>query len=192
MGVFEVETKFGVTEAQVQKAIKRLMNRGGTKTQSVTQEDIYYDHPMRAFAETDEALRIRYQLPETEEKRNDTPVIELTYKGPKVDEKSKTRLELSVNIDSRERSEAILLALGFKRVRTVRKEREYYRLGEIHFSVDRVEGLGLFIELETEVRQESRIEEKRNLLLELAENLGLDMDKSTRLSYLEMLISQEY
>lgn len=191
MNVFEVETKFRVFENQVEDVIERLMDAGGKRTESVFQEDTYYDHPCRTFAETDEALRIRYQRPENDAGTNSPPHIELTYKGPKVDDKSKTRAEISVPVDSRECAESLLLALGFTKVYTVRKERHDYLLKDAHVSVDRVDSLGHFIELETETEYKSQIEEKRDHLLELAEILGLDPERSIRLSYLELLLSRE-
>ncbi len=191
MNVFEVETKFRVFEDQVENVIERLMDAGGTRAESVFQEDIYYDHPCRAFAETDEALRIRYQRPESDAGTSSPPHIELTYKGPKVDDKSKTRVEISVPIDKGEFAESLLLALGFTKVHTVRKERHDYLLQGTHVSVDRVDSLGHFIELETETEYESQIEAKRDHLLELAESLGLDPERSVRLSYLELLLSPE-
>ncbi|TFF68392.1 class IV adenylate cyclase [Candidatus Thorarchaeota archaeon] len=191
MDVFEVETKFRVSEKQLQNITTKLIADGGTKTQSVSQEDTYYDHPSRDFAETDEALRIRHQYRTSDTDRNAESHAELTYKGPKLDKKSKTRVELSVSVDDRERAESLLLALGFELVGTVCKERDCYQLGSVQVTLDRVHTLGVFVELETITEDESQIEQKRDLLLGLAEDLGLHAEDSIRLSYLELMTIRE-
>mgnify|MGYP002514136781 CR=1 FL=1 len=80
----EVKAKIGSFEEME----KRLDEIGARKTKKEFQEDIYFNSPVVDFAQTDEALRIRTT------KENDNTNIFITYKGPKIDSKSKTRKEI--------------------------------------------------------------------------------------------------
>ena len=80
----EVELKFAVADAV---AVREKLNQLGAEFLApVIQTDNYYAHPARDFAATDEALRIR---------RVGTASY-LTYKGPKIDQMTKTREETEI------------------------------------------------------------------------------------------------
>jgi adenylate cyclase class 2 len=68
------------------------------------------------FAQTDEALRVRTT-------NND---IFITYKGPKLNDKAKTRKEVEMSIESAEKARDIFEEIGFRPARIVRKNRIYY------------------------------------------------------------------
>jgi len=145
-------------------------------------EDIYYQHPCRDFSETDEALRIRI-------KRFDGHFEAfLTYKGPKLDSISKTRKEIEVPISDVDAYSDLLTSLGFREVLTIVKVREkYYVEKGVTITLDEVEGLGQFIEIEKLVK-EGNIEEEVNKLREILEELGVK--KFERKSYLELLLEK--
>src|ERR1700710_144753 len=81
------------------------------------QSDVYYAHPSRDFAETDEALRIR-SIGEQNF---------VTYKGPKIDRTTKTRHEIELPLapgnDGAKQFGELLAALGFRVVAEVHKQR---------------------------------------------------------------------
>jgi len=162
----EVEAKFRLKEG-VEEKIREIADFAEEKEEF----DIYLNHPCRNFAETDEALRIRV------EKK-----VKVTYKGPKVDEETKSREEVNVEVSDFERALRLFEFLGFKKFRTVRKRRRIYRLKEAIICVDSVEGLGDFIEIEVEGGLERKEE-----IFRIAEMLGYTKAESIRLSYLEML-----
>ncbi len=178
---YEVEVKFPLENAA--KLIARLEELAVSWTESVQETDIYFQHPCRNFAATDEALRIR---------RTDSRAY-LTYKGPKIDSSTKTRTELEVELDVRpeilKKWQAILEQLGFRPVAEVRKNRQRGILvwggWTVQVSVDRVEGLGSFLELEVVVPQE-KLDIARESVLTLCQALGLGL--SERRSYLELLL----
>lgn len=151
--------------------IKRLGELGAEKKGTRVERDIYYNHPSRNFKDTDEALRIR----------SDGDKTILTYKGPKIGDRTKTRYEEEVEICSLHSMEEILLKLGFFHAGDVEKERTFYHVNEIEVCVDRVEGLGDFIELEKKGEDREKGEKD---LFELAEELGLE--RFERRSYLEL------
>ena len=70
---YEVEQKFRVDElGSIEDALRQL---GSRVEDTVEQVDCYFAHPVRDFAATDEALRIRQVGPDAF----------VTYKGPKID-----------------------------------------------------------------------------------------------------------
>jgi hypothetical protein len=70
--------------------MKALSEAGAGEVETVLEDDIYFNHPARDFRETDEALRIR---------RVANGYI-LTYKGPRLPGRAKTRVEHEVALDS--------------------------------------------------------------------------------------------
>ena len=159
----------------------RLLELDADSLGTVEQADTYYGHPVRDFAETDEALRIR------RETRDGEPDSEarVTYKGPLVEAESKTREEFETGVDEGETMAAILEELGFDAVETVEKTRERFRVDEYTVTLDTVGGLGEFVEVETE---SETVEPAREGAFELLEALGLDPDEQIRTSYLGLLL----
>ncbi|WP_461865129.1 class IV adenylate cyclase [Thermococcus sp.] len=144
------------------------------------QEDVYFQHPCRDFAETDEALRIRIK------KFNGHFEAFLTYKGPKLDSISKTREEIEVPINDVEAYLTILRHLGFKEVISVEKTREkYYVEKGVTITLDEVEGLGKFVEIEELAGEGADIEGEVKKLRRILMELGVR--KFERKSYLELL-----
>ncbi len=146
-------------------------------------EDTYYQHPCRDFSSTDEALRIRIK------RFNGHFEAFLTYKGPKMDDLSKTREEIEVPLSDPDGYASILERLGFKEILTVSKVREkYYVEKGVVLTLDTVEGLGTFVEIEAIVEREElvpRTVEKLRLILE-----GLGVEKFERRSYLELIMEK--
>jgi adenylate cyclase, class 2 len=180
---YEVEMKFPVTDPSALES--RLTQLGATVGDLRSEVDVYFSHPARDFAQTDEALRIR---------RKDTSNF-ITYKGPKIDATTKTRHEIDLALPSGEASaqawSELLNALGFVSVGEVRKLRRKAKVdwqsNAIEVSLDEVEGLGQFVELELIAEQEG-LDSARSCIASLAEQLGLG--DSQRRSYLELVIEK--
>ncbi|WP_128475827.1 class IV adenylate cyclase [Halorussus pelagicus] len=181
--MYEVEVKVRADHATVRE---RLAERGAEKVNAVEQEDTYYDAPHREFVETDEALRIRRESPADADS-----FAELTYKGPLVETESKTRREVETEVAEGEAAGDILSALGFDPAATVRKERERFAFDGYTVTLDTVEGLGEFVEVETEVEDEASVEAAREAAFEVLSDLGLDPDDQIRTSYLGLLLGDE-
>ena len=85
----------------------------------------------------------------------------------------------------------MLTALGFSRVRQVRKSRQaakvQWRGQEIEVALDDVDQLGQFVELEI-VTDSDGSDVARELLASLAAELGLE--SAERRSYLELLLAE--
>ncbi|MET1123652.1 MAG: class IV adenylate cyclase [Archaeoglobaceae archaeon] len=166
----EVEAKFPYREG-VEEKVREIAELVVEKLE----EDVYFSHPCRDFAASDEALRLR----------RDVEGVKLTYKGPKVDVETKSREEVNVGVEDFERAKLLLLKLGFREFARVRKLRKIYRLGDAIVCIDDVEGLGRFVEVEVEGGIE-----KKEKVFEIAASLGYARDESITKSYLEMLMER--
>lgn len=184
--MYEVEIKLRADHDSVREALEE---REAAALNTVTQSDTYYDAPMREFGETDEALRVRHERVDSEEGRSvdrDAETTKLTYKGPLVDEDSKTREEHETVVEDAAAIEGLLDALGFEAVATVEKRREQFALEGYTVTLDHVTDLGEFVEIETEV-EEREIDEAREEAASVLGSLGLDPEEGIRTSYLELL-----
>lgn len=172
--MIEVEVKTACKDRE--GLTKKVLAMGGRLLGRYAQSDVYYAHPCRDFATTDKALRIRSQK----------GLVQMHYKGPKLDKDTKTREELGILIQDADAMDGILDRLGFRPVHTVRKDRETYVLDGVEVCIDAVEGLGTYVELES---QGDDVDLEKDRILGLMERLGLE--GSERRSYLELLLEAE-
>ena len=161
--MIEVEVKAKIENFEDMK--KKLENLGAIKSKKEFQEDIYFNSPIVDFANTDEALRIRTT------KENEKTNIFITYKGPKIDSKSKTREEIEIEIEDSEKCSKIFQHLGFTKVRAVRKNRQYYTYKNFEISLDDVEGLEPYMEIEISLEDGNDYSEAQEMIFELLEKL---------------------
>ena len=177
--MYEVEVK---VRADIGRVRTRLRELGAAPLGTVTQVDTYFDAPHRDFARTDEALRIR------EESGADRAETTLTYKGPLVDETSKSRAEAETVVEDGDGTRAILDGLGFEPAATVRKDRRRFEYESYTVCLDDVEGLGEFVEVE---REAETVAPAREGAFAVLEDLDLDPDDGIRTSYLGLLLAKE-
>lgn len=180
---YEVELKLRTDHRSVRE---RLRESDATPIGRVEQTDTYYDAPDREFAETDEALRIRVER----DPDGGEATTRVTYKGPLVDEQTKTRLEAETAVAEREAMERILEGLGYEPAATVTKHRERFALGEYTVTLDTVEGLGEFVEIDREV-SEADVAEARRGAKDTLRTLGVDPADGIQTSYLGLLLADD-
>ena len=179
--MLEVEMKFPVADLAALET--RLKGSGARPGPVVEEADSYYNAPDRDFARTDEALRIR--------RVGDKNFV--TYKGPKLDAQTKTRVEREARLaDGREAGEEfgrILEHLGYRPVAVVQKRRQKYGLQvdgfKVEASLDTVHQVGTFAELEI-IAPKGQLDQAKAAVLKLAGELGLT--GTERRSYLELLL----
>jgi adenylate cyclase class 2 len=188
--VYEVEVKFSVADRHTLE--QKLLLLAGQFREPVEQVDLYFAHPSRDFARTDEALRLRRVGPD----------VAITWKGPRLDTATKTRREIELPLvgvaasrpdgppATLERWTELLEALGFRRVLEVAKQRVSARVrwegAEVDVALDRVGGLGEFVELELQA-YEGEVQLAQARVLSLARELGCGTPEKH--SYLEMLLA---
>jgi adenylate cyclase class 2 len=173
MSMLEIEVKCPVEDLDAVE--RRLKELSAAFDQELKQSDLYLSHPCRDFGRTDEALRLR--------RENERSI--LFYKGPKVDKATKTREEISTPVPDPASLRLILEKVGFRKVMEVEKVRRVYRLHGVEVSLDRVTGLGGFIELEV---QDLELETGKRMLESVMKELGLE--RTERSSYLELLLKK--
>ncbi|TWT86869.1 CYTH domain protein [Pseudobythopirellula maris] len=179
--MLEIELKFPLADEAAFRA--RLAELGAESEGVSEQSDAYFNHPSRDFAQTDEALRIRTV----------GEASRLTYKGAKLGGAAKTRFEQELPLaeGTTEGWREVLLRLGFREVTAVRKRREAFSLTldgrAFELTIDRVEGLGLYAEVET-LADETSQDDAEQAVVNLAGRLGLSQPEGR--SYLEMLLGE--
>jgi len=181
---YEVELKFRLPDPAL--VLRKLRQWNAQVGDEETQADQYFAHPSRDFATTNEALRIR----------SIGDVNRITYKGPVIDQATKTRHESELLFesgpDAAEQLAQIWEKLGFRRVRVVRKVRQTFHLiwagRSLQVCFDKLEGLGDFLEIETLAETEDKLDAQQAILAFARE---LHLGESERRSYLEMLIQQD-
>lgn len=177
--MYEVELKVRTEHDGLRDRLDEL---GAERRGTVEQADTYYDAPHKNFAETDESLRVRREVVDGEES------AVMTYKGPKVDEESKTRREVETAVGDGDDAATIFESVGFEPAATVHKERERFRLDGYTITLDTVEDVGSFVEVETEAED---IEGARQGAAKIMRDMGLDPDEQIRTSYLGFLLGNE-
>ncbi len=175
----ELEVKYRLRDVEL---VKLKLKQMGAKLKSIVrEEDYYFNHPCRDFRVTDEALRVRVK---------NSDELELTYKGPRKSNRTKLREEVNVKITSPlDDILALLSFLGFKHVYTLKKTREIYEIGDYTITIDYVEDLGSFIEIEYKGSGDN-LRELEDNLLRFAKSLGL-AGKPILKSYLELVLEKE-
>lgn len=176
--MIEVEMKAKINDKK--EILEKINKIGGKYSHTEKQHDIYYNAPDKDYSETDEALRIR-EIPD----ENDFKRV-LTYKGPKIDTKSKTRKEIEVLINDTDNMNEILLNLGFKPSAIVNKIRRVFDYEDYTITLDKLDKLGYYMEIEFIAKEGSNIEEIRNNIIKIFEKLGINSGFE-RVSYLELL-----
>jgi adenylate cyclase class 2 len=181
---YEVEMKFPVADLAALGG--RLSGLDAVISAPQPEADVYFAHPARNFAQTDEALRLRRKGGN----------FFITYKGPKIDPTTKTRREIDLPLAADEAGFqawfGLLEALGFAAVGEVRKSRRKAKIDwqgrTVEGSLDEVERLGTFVELEL-IAEAEDLDAARACIASLAERLGLA--GSERRSYLELLMERQ-
>ena len=196
--MFEVEIK---VPAELDATRERLREVGAERVAAQRQRDTYYDAPHREFAETDEALRIRRETPLSDgggsaegdgaADGDADQAATVTYKGPLLDDASKTRTEHETGVDDGEALAAVLSGLGFEPAATVEKRREFWSYDGFTVTLDAVAGLDEYVEIEREVAEEREVDATRDAAVEALDRLGLDADDQVRTSYLGLLLAAE-
>ncbi len=181
--MIEIENKYQVDDVEALR--QRISAIGGNVDgPPVRHEDTFYRHPCRDFVATGEALRIR---------RVDG-VGHITYKGPRDPGVVKVRQELEWCLGpddpQGDRQAELLIKLGFQPVAVVGKTRTSYRLDSLTITIDHLDRVGTFAEIEMVIESHDHdvIDRGRNLIEATAKKL--DLAKLETRSYLTMLLEQ--
>jgi adenylate cyclase class 2 len=166
--MLEVEVKLPVSDRE--KLLRNLEKLDFKETETVRETDTYYTSGFHDMMQRDEALRIRT----IEDLHTGNVYAVLTYKGAKQDKVSMTRTEYETEIADAETGKKILEGIGFDPVQQVTKVRTTYVRGDMNVCVDRVEGLGDFLEIEIMAEEDGR-EAALARIEDMLDKLGFSM-----------------
>lgn len=186
----EVETKIPVSKKTFEK-IARKLPKIAKKVTTLQQVDTYYNAPHKDY--------FKLKLPlEYLRLRKDEKGISFDYKKwyTRGDRKN-TCDEYEVGLDSYPQMEKMLSVLGFKKVVTIDKTRRIFKYEEIsklkrsfEIALDKVKGLGYFVEIEA-LRNRESLAETLNILHDFAKELGLDPSKEDRTGYVLLYLRKK-
>lgn len=192
--MIEVEIKLKVTDRT--NLLKKLEENGFVESHLVRETDTYFNGVDRDFKKSDEALRVRKtECLEGSYLNADFNLAGgrpgqmacITYKGSKMGETAMSRRELEITVEDAEGMIEMLILLGYQPVRPVVKLRRYLYSENMVACVDRVEGLGTYLELEIMVETEAERQTALDMIELQLRTLGYSMEDTTRISYLSML-----
>lgn len=175
--IIPLEIEIKVTVDGFSMIRKKLRQIHAKRVRVTNQTDVCYNHPLRDFRKTREVLRVRAEKPEK---------LILTYKSPVSSRRSKARVEYEVGFDDVHSISEILKALKFKPLVAVIKRREIWKLGDVLINLDTVNGLGMFVELETVCRKEEK-NIAEDMLFSTLSVLGLKDKPIITESYFELM-----
>lgn len=122
---------------------RRLVELGAERLGASLQRNDLYDLPGRDLADRGCRLRLRT----VRHAGGGAPV--LTFKGPKLGGRFKSRRELEVGVSDKATARRLLEAMGYRPYFSFDKRRESWRLGACLIELDEVPFLGRFVEVET-------------------------------------------
>jgi adenylate cyclase, class 2 len=174
----EVEAKVSIDDPA---ALRAVLHRLGASTRPAgVEDDAFFAHPGRDLVARDEALRLRRLAPGPP----GSALFELTYKGPRQEGAYKAREERTVRLA--DDPTALMAALGFSVTVRLRKTRERHHLGAVEVTLDHVEGLGWFAEVEA---MGSGAREAEAAVQAALRELGLDGRPRVTDSYVELALA---
>ncbi|WP_330633601.1 class IV adenylate cyclase [Halocatena halophila] len=175
----EVEMKIKVTEEQAHKLQETLTEYGSIS--EMTERDIYFTAPVRDFLETNECLRIRVR---------DNEPVELTYKGKTTPEMQDQfwKDEIDIPIDDVEDVRHILKAIGCQELTTVVKHRQKVVEDSMVITLDDVEGIDHYLEIESAATTPEEVTKARENNRTLLGELGIDSPEIVDEPYRDLVL----
>ncbi|MFC7193049.1 class IV adenylate cyclase [Halocatena marina] len=182
--VKKVKMKIALTEEQATDLRADLAKRGSVE--EMTETDIYYTAPIRDFLETNECLRIRIR---------DSEPVELTYKGettPEMREQDQFwKNEVDIPIEDTDDVQHLLEAIGCEEVTTVVKHRSKVRIDETVITLDDVEGIDHYLEIERTASTEEEVAQAVQSNRRLLSELGIDQPDIVDEPYRDLVLASQ-
>ena len=180
--MIEVEIKLPIPEADNLKA--KLLNLGFRENGFLQEHDTYFDNPEGSIRANGQALRVRV----TKDPGTGKSSAQINFKGKKLDRQTAARQELETGVEDGAVCREILRAIGYVPVTPeVRKDRRMLCMDQVTACLDRVDGLGDFLELEILVEREEERDAAVGRIEGILGHLGYRLSDTTRTSYLSML-----
>ena len=178
--MIEVEAKVRIND--VESMEKRITEQGAEYKGMIKQADEYFDFPDMRIFNSGGAFRVRAA------DRN----YRVTYKGVKKDKETTSREEIEIGIESAEKMIEILEHMGFIRLCEIKKKRKIYLLAGLKISLDVVEELGSFMEIEGMANSDAEYKAKNGEIFKLIDKLGVSSSDISQKSYMELALNRNY
>jgi len=170
----EIEAKMRV--ASHDAVIAKLEAISATELGEFFETNSFYDTDDRSLLAADRGLRLRINHNVAEKK--DQAI--LTFKGPRMHGKLKSREEVELELNDGKDADAFLGALGYAKVISFEKRRRKWKLEGCTIELDLLPRLGTFVEIEGP--SEAKI-------MKVREMLGLADSPIIKTSYIAMLMA---
>ncbi len=170
--MYEVEAKVALSKADL-KRLKSEIPSIASKIGHVDKKDVYYGCLKKHCS----YLRVR--------KKNGKPFLNIKTK--KTERGIETNREIKLPLTSMQAFQAFLKKIGLPLAGKKHKKGVIYRKGEMQIELNKVEGLGDFLEIETMVAEKSDIPGAKKALRNLFKKLGFSPEEFEKKYYLELL-----
>ena len=175
-------------------AINKLEEKGYTLEEKYTMRDRYFTHfSNKEISTVSYEKLIKNSLLIRTITSNNSSYSQLTYKNKEYNTNREVISEQKYvcKIESEESAYNILSSMGLNSYLTVNQKLWIFKNNKTHFSLQEVENLGLFIEIEQQNGMENlSSEEKVQKLIEIANSLNLKLGNSYSCKKVEMLLKK--
>ncbi len=180
----DVEIEIKLPLLNEEKVVEFLEAKSKPKAKGIVQRDTYFNHPSRDFLSPkhpSEWLRVR-------EAKNGASITFKHYKpeGAAVHDYAD---EFETHVESAEQIKKILLNLGFRELAVVDKSRDTWEFKDTEIAIDKVEGLGRFIEVEA-LKHFDDPKECRKYLYSVLKELGAECGPEEVYGYPYMILKK--
>ena len=180
--MIEVEVKLPAADLNLIKG--KLLQAGFKETAFIEERDTYFDNQRGDISANGEALRVR----ETKDHLTGKRRAQINFKGKKLDSRTMTREELETGVENGGVCRRILQAIGYMPAEPeVIKDRTMLQKEFVTACLDKVHGLGGFLELEILADSEEKKDAALGKIEDILNSLGYQISDTVRMSYLSML-----
>lgn len=181
--VQEIEKKYFLSAGEETHIEEKLQSLNARYIGEKWQKDTYFNVPGRDSYASKECLRIR----------ESTEKIEVTYKPPTEETDNSlshfAKKEVNLSIRDAETASILLRDIGCEVLAVVEKKRRDFVLDKINISVDNLEGVGWFVELEC-IEEAEHLSSILTAINELADNLGITEEMVEVRPYRDIVVEQ--
>lgn len=171
-GRYEVERKYRVHSLEPLRS--KILSMGAVPfTLGNVETDIFLDQPDGRLVFNDQQQVVRLMQPSGR--------VLWICKGPGSDRC------VAMDLDGSEKALEMLSALGFDETGRLAKQRDIYFSGDFHITLDRLEGLGCFVEIAVMTDDAESLSNWAIGIGEFAVRLGLDAAQAEERSYRAMM-----
>jgi adenylate cyclase class 2 len=176
-GRFEVERKYRVDSLEPLRS--EILSTGAVPfTLGNVETDIFLDQPDGRLASNDQQQVVRVMQPSGR--------VLWICKGPGPDRC------VAMDLDGSEKVLEMLSVLGFVETGRLAKQRDIYFAGDFHITLDRLEGLGCFVEIAVMTDDAESLPFWATRIGEFADRLGLDAAQAEERSYRAMMTGKAW